>query len=305
VGIMPKNDPTLVNALLVRLGAKWTDPAPDIDASIGDVLTSVYEIVTPSRDLVATLSDISHNCTGTSAQNQGVGRAYRQFEGKDVLDLLDIQPTRRLDPKIFIGLLGRLQHRSYSISSSPLAHPGDIHLTVATQRWQSEGRTRGGACSTYLVERLKVGEAIEFFVSPNTAFRLPPRPSSSMIMIGPGTGIAPFRGFLHHRRALGATGRNWLFFGDRHREHDFIYADELQDMNRDGLLTRLDLAFSRDQTQKLYVQHLMQENEREIFTWLQDGAFIYVCGDANHMARGVDQALHHIIARQGGIDLLP
>ena len=156
-------------------------------------------------------------------------------------------------------------------------------------------------CSTYLADRLAEGETAGIFVSRNKAFRPPADPSAPMLMVGPGTGIAPFRAFLHQRRAEGVAGRNWLFFGDQHQEHDFIYADELGAMSADGLLTRLDLAFSRDQAEKVYVQTRMRENGRDLFAWLEEGGHLYVCGDATRMARDVDAALHEVVAIHGGL----
>lgn len=176
-----------------------------------------------------------------------------------------------------------------------------VHLTVASVRYRAEGRDRGGVCSTYLADRVAADQNAGIFVSQNKAFRVPQNDDAPMIMIGPGTGIAPFRAFLQERQARGAKGRNWLFFGDQHRQADFIYEDELGDMSRAGVLTRLDLAFSRDQAEKIYVQTRMKENGKALYQWLEEGGHFYVCGDATRMARDVDDALHAIVASEAGI----
>ena len=218
--------------------------------------------------------------------------------GRDVLDLLALCPEP-LTPDELVGLLRPLQHRAYSISSSSLAHPDTVHLTVATVRYHRDGRDRGGVASTFLADR--ADGPVRVFVQPNQAFRVAPD-DVPMIMIGPGTGIAPFRAFCQEREARGAGGRSWLFFGDQHEASDFIYADELRAWQDAGLLDRLDLAFSRDQQHKVYVQTRMREQGKELFAWLEDGAHVYVCGDAGRMARDVDEALHDVVAEHGGLD---
>jgi sulfite reductase (NADPH) flavoprotein alpha-component len=220
---------------------------------------------------------------------------------KDILDVLNVNPSVRLSAEEFVGLLKPLQHRAYSISSSPLAHPGRVHLTIASVRWRAQNREHGGVCSTFLADRVGEGEKAGIFVSPNKAFRPPADNDAPMIMVGPGTGVAPFRAFLEQRGVTGAKGRNWLFFGDQHRADDFVYEDELTAMGRNGLLTRLDLAFSRDQDEKIYVQTRMRENGRDLFAWLEEGACFYVCGDASRMAKDVEDALRDIIATHGGL----
>jgi len=209
--------------------------------------------------------------------------------------------TRSLSIPEFVALLRPLQHRAYSISSSQKAHPNQVHLTIASVRYHSAGRARNGVCSTYLAERVKRGEKPAIFISPNKAFRVPSNNDAPLIMIGPGTGIAPFRAFLEEREALNAKGKNWLFFGDQHQEHDYIYQDELNTWQESGLLTRLDLAFSRDQAEKIYVQTRMLEQGAELFAWLEEGAYFYVCGDASRMAKDVDKALYQVITQFGGM----
>jgi sulfite reductase (NADPH) flavoprotein alpha-component len=200
-----------------------------------------------------------------------------------------------------VRALKKLQPRLYSISSSPRAHSGRVHLTVGAVRYDLRGRPRKGVCSTFLAERAVPGQSrISLFVHANQAFRLPPGGDTPTIMIGPGTGIAPFRAFLHERKAAGARGKNWLFFGDQRAATDFLYRDELSALMHEGILTRLDTAFSRDQTEKIYVQHRMLENADDLYAWLEGGAHFYVCGDASRMAKDVDAALHAVIERAGG-----
>ena len=224
-------------------------------------------------------------------------------EGHEILDLLKRFPSARPAPDAFVAALKPIRPRLYSISSSPKAHPDDVHLTVAVVRYVNAlGRQCRGVASTYLAERLRAGQKAKVFVHASHAFAPPADASAPMIMVGPGTGIAPFRAFLQDRAATaGARGRNWLFFGDQHRDRDFLYRAEIEKWLVDGVLTRLDTAFSRDQAEKIYVQHRMLERAREIWAWLQEGAHFYVCGDAKRMARDVDAALKQIVAEQGGM----
>jgi sulfite reductase (NADPH) flavoprotein alpha-component len=218
-----------------------------------------------------------------------------------LIDLFRDYPGAITSAEELAGLLPRLAPRLYSISSSPAAHRNQVHTTVAVVRYRSHNRDRGGVCSTLLAERANPGETLPVYIQPNNRFRLPQQGDAPMIMIGPGTGIAPFRAFLHERRALGCTGRNWLFFGERSASTDFLYRDELLEMRADSHLTRLDLAFSRDQDRKIYVQDRMLEQASEFWRWLEDGASVYVCGDASRMAKDVDATLHKIVEQQGGL----
>jgi sulfite reductase (NADPH) flavoprotein alpha-component len=218
--------------------------------------------------------------------------------GKDVLDLIRLGA---LTVDEVVDTLRPLQFRDYSIASSPLVHPDHVHLTVATVRYTAGDRRYGGVASTFLADR---GETVRVHLRPNHTFRLP-APHMPIIMIGPGTGIAPFRGFLQERHATRAPGRSWLFFGDRRRATSFLYGDELTSFVDSGTLNRLDLAFSRDGSDgypKSYVQHRMWENSAELFAWLEDGAHVYVCGDAERMAKDVDATLHNIVASRGAMD---
>ena len=300
LGVIPRNDPALATAILGQLGLAPDAVARGDDRPLATLLTEAFEISTPSKDLIAAVEARAGDDDLSRLLKTGDREALDAWLwGRDTLDLIRLLPPGALDADGFLGLLKPLQHRAYSISSSPKAHPGAVHLTIAAVRHASHGRARGGVCSTFLADRANGMAGI--FVSPNKSFRVPQDDTAPMIMVGPGTGIAPFRGFLEERRARGATGRNWLFFGDQRRESDFIYDDELAEMSASGLLTRLDLAFSRDQAEKVYVQTRMRENGKALHAWLEDGGQFYVCGDASRMARDVDQALHEIIATHGAM----
>jgi sulfite reductase (NADPH) flavoprotein alpha-component len=302
LGVMPVNNPALVSALLDRLGVSADTQVAGSTLPLGTMLTSALEISSPSRELVAEIEARAADDALTHVVRHGDKEAMDAWLwSKDILDVLNVNPSVRLSAEEFVGLLKPLQHRAYSISSSPLAHPGRVHLTIASVRWRAQNREHGGVCSTFLADRVGEGEKAGIFVSPNKAFRPPADNDAPMIMVGPGTGVAPFRAFLEQRGVTGAKGRNWLFFGDQHRADDFVYEDELTAMGRNGLLTRLDLAFSRDQDEKIYVQTRMRENGRDLFAWLEEGACFYVCGDASRMAKDVEDALRDIIATHGGL----
>lgn len=304
LGIRPVNDPELVSALIDRIDA---DPTELIttrhgESSLLDLLTYDYEISLPTRELIDHVADRTGDAELVHVLSTEEREALEGWLwGKDVLDLLDLDPSLQISATELLELLRPLAHRVYSISSSPLTHKGMVHLTVATVRHRSAQRDRRGQCSTYLADRLGAGNTAGVFLSKNRSFRLPPDDSAPVIMVGPGTGVAPFRSFLYERKARGASGRNWLFFGDQYRATDFMYEDEIVQFQRDGVLHRLDLAFSRDQEQKIYVQDRMREHGAELFRWLDEGAYFYVCGDAARMARDVDTALHDVVTEFGGL----
>lgn len=300
LGVMPVNAPDLVDAWLTRLGA---EAETDVGgAALGEVLTTGLEIMTPSRDLIRAIEPLAKNDELSHALGNGDKEALEAYLwGKDALDLLNLNPDLSFDVAEVVSWLKPLQHRAYSISSSPKAHEGEVHLTVAAVRWMHANRPHKGVCSTFLADHVPEGAQAGIFMSPNKSFRVPEDDSVPMIMVGPGTGVAPFRAFLEERRERGAAGANWLFFGDQHRASDFIYEDEISAFSASGLLTRLDLAFSRDQAEKVYVQHRMIENGKDLFAQLEEGGYFYVCGDATRMARDVDDALHTIIETQGGM----
>jgi sulfite reductase (NADPH) flavoprotein alpha-component len=304
LGIYPENCPDTVQWIVDQLDASGNDSVPipsGKKAHLAEALQRHYTITKPSDallELLMTSATDASERTQLKAMLDGDGAAA----GIEVLDLL--RQFRSARPKLdqFVAALLPMQHRLYSISSSPRTTPEQVHLTVGVVRFlSSAGRQCKGVASTFLAERLAPGQKVRVFVHPAKHFGLPKDPRTPMIMVGPGTGIAPFRSFLYERKAIGAPSRNWLFFGDQRQEHDFLYRDELEGFVKDGLLTRLDLAFSRDQKQKLYVQHRMMENAAELWNWLKEGAHFYVCGDAKRMAHDVDLALRSIVEREGGM----
>ncbi|HWA86393.1 MAG TPA: sulfite reductase subunit alpha [Opitutus sp.] len=294
LGVFAQNNPELVGDVLAALGCDGEEavPAPDGSTlSLRRALTEHYDLGKPAAELLAAMF-----------ASATVGRASDPpySEPHHVLDCLLGRPDLKLSAPDFVRALRKLQPRLYSISSSPKAHAGRVHLTVGTVRYEHAGRRREGVCSTFLADRVAAGETrAGIFVHTNKAFRLPANSDTPMIMAGPGTGIAPFRAFLHERRATGAKGKNWLFFGDQRAATDFLYRDEIEELRREGLLTRLDTAFSRDQAEKIYVQHRMLEHAAELFAWLEAGAHFYVCGDASRMAKDVDAALHRVVELGG------
>jgi sulfite reductase (NADPH) flavoprotein alpha-component len=284
LGVVPRNDPALVDAVLNATGL-------DGDTALRSALHDRYDITT----LTAKQVDDFAALTGTSRL------AAEWLAGRQLIDLLETAPHKFTADQL-TGLLRPLPPRYYSIASSRKAAGNEAHLLVAGVRYATHGRQRAGVGSIDMNERRKTGDRLQVFLRPNPHFRLPADPSRPVIMIGPGTGVAPFRGFLQEREATGAAGKNWLFFGHRNYLHDFLYQLEWQDWIKDGLLTRLDVAFSRDQPDKRYVQHALWDARRELHAWIQDGAAIYVCGDASAMAKDVHDTLIRIFADQSGQD---
>jgi sulfite reductase (NADPH) flavoprotein alpha-component len=299
LAVVPVNDDTLVDHLLEHLGATGDEVFDG--RSVRELLRTDREVRTPSKDLIADLVQRSPASELAAVVAHGDKQELdRWLWGRDVLDLLRDAGDTAPGLDELLPFLRPLQARQYSISSSPLAHPDRIHLTVASVRYGDDHRKHSGVASTHLADRVEVGDEIGVYLQPNAAFGVPADGDAPLIMVGPGTGIAPFRGFLHERAASGVTGRNWLFFGDQHRDTDFVYADELTALQADGVLTRLDLAFSRDQAEKVYVQTRMREQSRELYAWLEDGATFTVCGDASRMAKDVEAALLDVIATERG-----
>lgn len=221
--------------------------------------------------------------------------------GRELRDLfLEFPPNDPLTIDQLLNLLRKQPPRLYSIASSIKAHPGEVHLTIASVRYNAHGRDRKGVCSTYFADRVGVGDAVPIYLHRNKNFKLPDDPNTPVIMVGPGTGIAPFRAFIEERAETGAGGKNWLFFGDWNFQHDFLYQAEWQKYLKGGVLTRMDVAFSRDTDQKVYVQHRIQEKAKDIYAWLEEGAHFYVCGDASRMAKDVHQTLINLVAEVGG-----
>jgi sulfite reductase (NADPH) flavoprotein alpha-component len=298
-GIFPANAPDLVAAVIAALEAPPDFPIGG--RTLQEVLTDGVALA-PAPDMLFQL--VSYITGGDRKQKAKRLAAGEDPDGDavtlDVLAALHKFPGLRPDPEAFIEALDPLQPRLYSISSSPKAHAGRVSLTVDAVRYQIDKRDRLGVCSTFLGGRVAPGDRVRVYVQEAKHFGLPVDPSKSIIMIGPGTGVAPFRAFLHERQATGAPGRNWLFFGHQRSNYDFFYEEELVAMRAAGLLTRLTLAWSRDDTEKVYVQHRMREVGRDLWSWLNDGAHIYVCGDALRMAKDVEAALVDIVAKHGG-----
>jgi sulfite reductase (NADPH) flavoprotein alpha-component len=287
------------------LGAKpeLAVTCPDgIERPLESALATACEIARPSDTAVEVLASRATGA-GESDRLQALAEGYPGAEPAeaDLLELLETFPSARPPVQEVISALRILQPRLYSIASSPKAVAGEVHLTVDTVRYEKRGRRRKGVASTFLAERALPGRNIPVAIQVSHGFRLAP-PDCPIIMIGPGTGVAPFRAFLQERRAVGARGRNWLFFGAQRRQLDYLYEAELDEFRRDGLLTRLDTAFSRDQAEKVYVQHRMRESADELWAWLQEGAHLYVCGDAQRMARDVDMALAFLVSKHGRME---
>lgn len=296
LGVYAHNCPELVADVLVAIGCDGEEavPAPDgASIPLRRALTEFYDLGKPTPELLERVL--------VPASAVGAGEPRLAASAHQVIDALLAAGGTQIAPAEFVRMLKRLQPRLYSISSSPVAHAGCVHVTVGAVHYEKDGRRRKGVCSTFLADRVQPGETrIGVFVQANKSFRLPANGDTPVIMVGPGTGIAPFRGFLHERRASGARGKNWLLFGDQRGATDFLYREELAELMREGVLTRLDTAFSRDQSEKIYVQHRMLENAGELYAWLEAGAHFYVCGDASRMAKDVDAALHRVIESAGG-----
>jgi sulfite reductase (NADPH) flavoprotein alpha-component len=305
LGIYPENWEGLVDSILDALCYSGEEAVPGANGAPLAVRDALM-----ARDLAhitPALIELIGRQADSPAARRALERAVQREEhaddgaGPDVLDVLREFPGLRLPAAAFAQALDPLQPRLYSISSSPRAFPRQVHLTVDAVRFSRDGRLRKGVASTYLCERLQAGRALPVYVQAGHGFRLPQDPHTPIVMIGPGTGIAPFRAFLQERQAGGQAGKSWLFFGNPHRQTDFLYEEELAGFLRAGVLTRLDAAFSRDQPQKVYVQHLMAAHGRDLWAWLAEGAHVYVCGDAKRMARDVHRCLRQIAADHGGL----
>lgn len=309
LGVFAKNDPDLVDAILHNLGFTGEEGVLNpsgVEVPARQALLEDYIITEPSKQLLQSIAekDSSAAFLNDLLDPNVKSDLTNYLWGRDVLDVLEEFSAARFTPEEFFKLLRKLQPRLYSIASSQKAVGQEVHLTVATVRYQSEvsPRLRKGVCSTFLAERAAAPGSVPVFVHTAKHFRVPEDPAAKMIMVGPGTGVAPFRAFLQERAAYSASGANWLFFGEQQSSTDFFYQDEFEQLEKSGVLTRFSTAFSRDQEQKIYVQHRMKEYGSELFQWLQDGAYFYVCGDAARMAKDVDAALHQIVQEHGSLD---
>ena len=303
LGVFPVNSAAQVDEILESLPFNTKEEVPVPGGGEGplrEALMTGYDIRSLTPKLLQAWQERSGSPYLRSVVESGDRKVMNDFcWGRELIDLVTEYPADFSDGEEFVTVLKKLQPRLYSISSSPNAHPGEVHLTIAIVRYHSHGRERGGVCSTFLADRAE-GIQPGAFVHHNKAFRLVEDDNAPIIMVGPGTGVAPFRAFLEERRVRGSTGKNWLLFGNPHRETDFLYEEEFVSMQEDGILTRLDLAFSRDQKEKIYVQHRMEEEGAEMWKWLEAGACLYVCGDASRMAKDVDASLHQIVEKHGG-----
>jgi sulfite reductase (NADPH) flavoprotein alpha-component len=313
LGVFATNPPALVDEVLQRLHATGDELVSPImlklatPITLREALFSRLALAGPTKKILETLA--AHTPDPTEKEKIAgllAPEAKEALAGylhdREYVDVLAEFPHARVAPQVFVDHLRKLMPRLYSIASSGAVYPTEVHLTVATVRYETNGRTRHGVCSTFLADRAAVNETpVPVFVS-HSHFCPPADGARDVIMVGPGTGVAPFRAFMQERVASAAVGRNWLFFGDQRRSTDFLYEEEWLAWQQQGKLARLDLAFSRDQAEKIYVQDRMRQAGAELWAWLKGGAHFYVCGDAKRMAKDVDAALHEIIAQHGQMD---
>jgi sulfite reductase (NADPH) flavoprotein alpha-component len=302
LGVWPRNAPALVDALLSLCALPADSPVELSGGSLTlrEALSTRLEIAKLNAATAIRFSALADDAELLALVEPGRAADLESYlYGRDALDLLARKPAAIGDAQALANLFPLLTPRLYSIASSLAAHPQEVHLTASVVRHARDGRPRGGVASTDFADRIDIDQTVPVYVHRNTRFRLPADPGTPIVMIGPGTGIAPFRSFLWQRKAHGYTGRTWLFFGDRHAHSDFLYQQELEAFIDDGTLVRLDTAFSRDQHEKVYVQHRILQAGAELWSWIADGAVIYVCGDATHMAKDVDAALRRLFVEHG------
>jgi len=303
MAVYATNDPELVDEIIRALGATGEEMVPagkNETAPLRQALLRNYSITTPTPKF---LKAIVERASAAPLLEELLRPDHKHdlqvyLWGMEVIDFLLQHPSAKFKPEEFVGLLTKLQPRLYSVASSLRVYPESVHLIVDVIRYESHGRLRKGVASTFLAERCN-DRPVPVFPSVAKHFRLP-EDDAAIIMVGPGTGIAPFRAFLQERRAVGARGRNWLFFGAQHEKYDYTYGDEFEELKKQNFLTHLHCAFSRDKEHKVYVQHRMRENAAELWRWLDAGAYFYVCGDALKMAKDVDAALRTIVQEQSG-----
>jgi sulfite reductase (NADPH) flavoprotein alpha-component len=307
LGVHPQNHPELVDRIMRAVSATGDELVPDGSGgstSFHRALTEIFNLTTPSRRLFELLADRGADDLRPLMDRANAEHLKRYLTGwneaHDVLDVLDDHPNIRITPVELVETLRKIIPRLYSIASSQKAHPGQVDALVVSVRYTIRGRVREGICSTWMADRWPLGASAPLYAqNQQKHFAMPPRGETPLIMVGPGTGLAPFRAFLEDRRTTGARGRNWLFFGEQRRASDFFYEDQFTGYVKDGFL-RMDTAFSRDQPQKIYVQHRMRDQARDLWAWLEEGAEFFVCGDKERMAADVDAMLHEIVQTQGG-----
>ncbi len=308
LGVYARNFRSTVHDLIKALG--WKDdqpysPKPDVEPKpIFDVLLSDVILNRVSKKFVKLVAEKLPQGTQKDSLQSIVENAEALEDytfTRDYVDVLLEYPVSGLTPEEVMPTFNRAVPRLYSIASSLLAYPDQVHLTVAVVSYHTHNRTKYGYCSGFMAHELPLGSSTGIYVQPSKHFHLAPA-DRPIIMVGPGTGIAPFRSFLQEREKTGASGKNWLFFGDQHAATDYLYEEEFKNYQKKGLLSRLDTAFSRDQAQKIYVQNRMSEHSRELWAWIQEGAYFYVCGDAKRMAKDVHETLIQIAEKEGGLD---
>lgn len=306
LGIYPTNDPALVDELIQTCGwnaeesvtvHKNGDTLP-----LKDALTSHFEITVLTKPLLQKIAELTKSEALHALLEEGNEEKLKEYiAGRDLVDAArDFGPFEGTAAD-FTSILRKIPARLYSIASSLKANDEEVHLTIGAVRYDAHGRERQGVCSILCAERLQPGDTLPVYIQHNQNFKLPQDPDAPIIMVGPGTGIAPFRSFMQEREELGANGKSWLFFGDQHFVTDFLYQTEWQKWLKDGVLTKMDVAFSRDTEEKVYVQHQMKKQSKELFEWLEQGAYVYICGDEKHMAHDVHNTLLSIIQEEGAM----
>ena len=306
LGIYPENDPVLVDQLLE--GLPW-DPEVRVTVNkhgetltLKEAFTSHYEITVLTKQLLEKAAQLT---TSEGLRDLVASESNEKLNsylyGRYLLDLVQDFGAWGSSAQEFVSILGKIPARLYSIASSLAANPDEVHLTIGAVRYEAHERERKGVCSTYCAERVKPGDSIAVYIQQNDNFRLPEDPATPIIMVGPGTGAAPFRAFMQEREESGAQGKSWLFFGDQHFVTDFLYQTEWQKWLKEGVLTKMDVAFSRDTSEKVYVQHRMLENSVELFKWIKEGAAVYICGDEKNMAHDVYNTLVKILETEGSM----
>jgi sulfite reductase (NADPH) flavoprotein alpha-component len=304
LGIIPENDPELVASILEEM--KWdAEMAVTINKQgdtlqLKEALITHFEITLLTKKIIKQAAELTENEELQKlVSDESINQLKEYIDGRDLIDLLrDFGPWKASAQEI-VSILRKISPRLYSIASSITANPEEVHLTIGAVRYTAHGRERKGVCSVLCAERLQKGDTLPVFIQQNKHFNLPVAQDKDIIMVGPGTGIAPFRSFIQELAVNEATGRSWLFFGDQHLASDFLYQNELEKYQKDGVLTRLEAVFSRDTTQKVYVQHKILENSKELFEWLENGAYFYVCGDKQYMAKDVHNTLINVIEKEG------
>lgn len=299
--VLPQNDPALVELLMSTLG--W-DPGDQIQISedgdtisLEEALTSYFEITKLTRPLLQNAAAYFDN-EALEDKVQDSEWIQNYIEGRDFIDLLNDFPPEELEPEDLYQILRKLPPREYSISSSYQSLPDEVHITVGAVRYNTHGRDRSGVCSVQFAERIQPGDTVPIYLKRNPNFKFPKDGDTPVIMIGPGTGIAPFRAHMQEREEYGYKGNTWLFFGDQHFTTDFLYQTEWQEWLKDGFLEKMNVAFSRDTDQKVYVQHRIAEHSKEFNEWLEKGASIYICGDEKNMAKDVHQAIRNVLVKE-------